>query len=373
MENELIVIKQENALEVFTAPKGLDPYIEQIKAEVRAFVPDTSTKKGRDAIASIAHKVAKSKTALDNAGKALVDRLKEQPKLVDAERKRMREELDALKDEVRKPLTEWEEHEESRKAGHEDAIERMKFLTTDSHILDADELRNCIGNIEDLKRDWQQYEAEALRVKEASLTTLRNALAAREKYDAEQLELMRLRAEAADREERERQAQAERDRIAAEEKAKADQAERERVAAENARIAAEQEAARKQAEADAKAKAEIEAAERREREAKEAAERAESARIAAEQKAEADRIAAEQRAEREKQEAIEAERRRVEAEQKRAAEEAEKREANKRHAAKINNLAVSGLMTHANLSQDQAREVVTAIAKGLVANIKISY
>lgn len=375
MENELIVIKQENALEVFTAPKGLDPYIEQIKAEVRAFVPDTSTKKGRDAIASIAHKVAKSKTALDNAGKALVDRLKEQPKLVDAERKRMREELDALKDEVRRPLTEWEEREESRIAGHQLSIKNLQSLADatgqESSVFLLKELLGAAEAFDTAR--LEEFETEALRLKEHVVNTLRDALAAREKYEADQAELAKLRAEAAEREQKEREAQAERDRIAAEEKAKADQAERERVAAENARIAAEQEAARKQAEADAKAKAEIEAAERREREAKEAAERAEQQRIAAEQKAEQDRIEAQKRAEREKQEAIEAERRRVEAEQKRAAEEAEKREANKRHAAKINNLAVSGLMTHANLSQDQAREVVTAIAKGLVANIKISY
>lgn len=115
---ELIAVNipKESALTVFTEPKGLDPYLAHVRAEIDAFVPDVSSKKGRDAIASIAHKVAKSKTYLDGVGKELVDRLKEQPKLVDAERKRMRELLDGWKDEVRRPLTEWEQAEEKRVA-----------------------------------------------------------------------------------------------------------------------------------------------------------------------------------------------------------------------------------------------------------------
>ena len=95
----------ETALAVYSAPKGLDPYLTKIKEELDAFVPDVSNKKGRDAIASIAYKVAKGKTALDNIGKDLVAELKDVPKKIDAERKRMRDLLDQWKDEVRAPLT----------------------------------------------------------------------------------------------------------------------------------------------------------------------------------------------------------------------------------------------------------------------------
>ncbi len=106
-----IVPPKETALQVFQQANGLDPYLQQIRAEIDSFVPDVSTKKGRDAIASIAHKVARSKTALDNVGKELVAELKEIPKKIDAERKRMRDTLDAWKDEVRAPLNEWEQAE----------------------------------------------------------------------------------------------------------------------------------------------------------------------------------------------------------------------------------------------------------------------
>lgn len=86
---------QETALAVYSAPNGLEPWLQQIRAEIDGFTPDISTRKGRDAIASMAYKVARSKTALDEVGKKLVADLKEVPKKIDAERKRVRDTLEA--------------------------------------------------------------------------------------------------------------------------------------------------------------------------------------------------------------------------------------------------------------------------------------
>ena len=69
---DLVVIEKKNAMAVFTNNDQLDPLIELIEKEARSLVPDVTTKKGRDAIASMAHKVARSKTYIDNAGKDLV-------------------------------------------------------------------------------------------------------------------------------------------------------------------------------------------------------------------------------------------------------------------------------------------------------------
>ena len=113
---DLVVIEKQNAMAVFTTKEQLDPIIEAIEKEARSLVPDVSTRKGRDAIASMAHKVARSKTYIDNAGKDLVAELKALPKQIDESRRIVRERLDALKDEVRKPLTEWEAEQERIKA-----------------------------------------------------------------------------------------------------------------------------------------------------------------------------------------------------------------------------------------------------------------
>ncbi|HID7917402.1 TPA: hypothetical protein ACXIEW_002580 [Pseudomonas aeruginosa] len=72
-ETQLVEVPaKETALQVYSAANGLDPFLAKIREEIDGFVPDVTTRKGREAIASIAYKVARSKTALDNVGKELV-------------------------------------------------------------------------------------------------------------------------------------------------------------------------------------------------------------------------------------------------------------------------------------------------------------
>ncbi len=85
LSTELVIFDQQsiNAVVLFTEPEKLDKTLKDIKEKVMAFVPDTSTAKGRKDIASLAYKVAQSKTWLDNCGKNLVAEWKEKSKKVD--------------------------------------------------------------------------------------------------------------------------------------------------------------------------------------------------------------------------------------------------------------------------------------------------
>jgi len=97
---------RDKAIDVFSQSNGLDPYLQHIRAEIDAFPgADVATAKGRKEYAAIAYRVARSKTAIDAMGKELVSELKDLPKKIDAERKRVRNILDAWRDEVRQPLT----------------------------------------------------------------------------------------------------------------------------------------------------------------------------------------------------------------------------------------------------------------------------
>lgn len=196
---------KESALQVFTAPKGLDPYLQRVRQEIDAFTPDVSTKKGRDAVASIAYKVAKSKTALDKMGKELVAELKEKPRLVDAERKRMRDMLDEWKDEVRRPLTEWENAEQARIEKHREFIAKLSD-TENLQWCESAVIRELISETRAIVIDdsLEEFEAEAHRAKDAKIKALTDALAITEKREAEQAELERLRKEQAEREEADR-------------------------------------------------------------------------------------------------------------------------------------------------------------------------
>lgn len=329
---DLVVIEKKNAMAVFTSNDQLDPLIELIEKEARSLVPDVTTKKGRDAIASMAHKVARSKTYIDNAGKDLVAELKALPKQIDENRRVVRERLDALKDEVRRPLTEWEAEQERIKA--EEAMNAMHAEALEMNI---------------------KFDQE---------------LAAKFEADHEMALLMD---KDIDRERADKAAEAERQRIAREEEIK-------RQAEEKAKREAEE-----------KHRAEMEASARREDEERAAKERAERERIEAQQRAERDRIAAEQKAEADKQAAIDAERRKAQeeadrirrearqreqarlAEEKRKAEELARREADVNHRKAIGTDIVKALQANTSLTRDQAIEVLTAIKDGNIPHTGISY
>ncbi|HBS6367943.1 TPA: hypothetical protein MAM37_005432 [Klebsiella pneumoniae] len=318
---DLVVIEKKNAMAVFTNNDQLDPLIEAIEKEARSLVPDVTTKKGRDAIASMAHKVARSKTYIDNAGKDLVAELKALPKQIDESRRVVRERLDALKDEVRRPLTEWEVEQERIKA--EEAMNAL-------HV-------EALAMNEDFDRQ----------------------LAARIESDHEMALLMN---DAFDREQADKAAEAERQRIAHEEEIK-------RLAAAAAAREVEQRAQREREEAAL-----------REAALKAQAEQAERDRIAAEQKAEADKHAAIEAERRKAQEEVDRIRREAEqreharlAEEKRKADEQARREADVKYRKAVGVEVVKALMANTSLTRDQAIEVLTAVKDGRIPHTGISY
>ncbi|EPY4327354.1 hypothetical protein ACXDJA_000913 [Klebsiella variicola] len=318
---DLVVIEKNNAMAVFTNNDQLDPLIEAIEKEARSLVPDVTTKKGRDAIASMAHKVARSKTYIDNAGKDLVAELKALPKQIDESRRVVRERLDALKDEVRRPLTEWEAEQE-----------RIK----------AEEAMNALH-------------AEALEMN----IKFDRELAAKFEADHEMALLMD---KDFDRERADKAAEAERQRIAYEEEIK-------RLAAAAAAREVEQRAQR-----------EREEAAHREAVLKAQAEQAERDRIAAEQKAEADKRAAVEAERRKAQEEADRIRREAEqreqarlAEEKRKADEQARREADVKHRKTVGTDIVKALVANTSITRDQAIEVLTAIKDGNIPHTGISY
>ena len=345
MSNELIVPSKENALEIYQKQNGLDPFLEQIKKEIDSFVPDVTTKKGRDAIASMAYKVAKSKTALDDVGKELVADLKELPKKIDAERKRVREILDAWRDQVRKPLTDWEQAEEDRIDSHKNAIEFMRSAATDLQDCTVDAIKSKIADIEAMEtgKKFEEFELEAMQEKESSLKKLNKALEEKEQQEKERAELEKLRSEAAAREQKERE---------------------ERMVKE-----AEERAKR---EAEEKAKAEKEAAEKRELDLKMQAERRELELKLQAERAEREKLEAIAKAEREKQQAIEAEKQKQIAEAQKIEREKIEREKNLKHTKEINQQALKAFVDN-GFSEDDAKKIITLIAKKLIPFITINY
>ncbi|HCD1074666.1 TPA: cell envelope biogenesis protein TolA [Proteus mirabilis] len=268
MANELVVIEQATALDLFTAPEKVNQMLEHIKSlaeeERKELDSDFSVAKNRKAFASLAYKVAQTKTYIDKEGKAVVDKLKELPKKVDASRKIFRDELDALSTDIRKPLTEWEEQEKAREEAealkkqievdHEEALQMNELFD----LRKAEEERKRIAREEEMKRqaaEQARLEAErkAQQEIEAAAKREREAKEAAERAEREKQEAIQ-RAEQAAKEAKEK---AERDAKEAQERAEREkqlaiEAERKKAQeAEQARLAEEerkrQEEAKRQA------------------------------------------------------------------------------------------------------------------------------
>ncbi|KAA8702425.1 hypothetical protein [Pseudomonas proteolytica] len=384
-ETDLAVVPpKETALTVFSTANGLDPWLQQVRAKVDEFnkvLPDLTTRKGREAYASMAHQIAKSKTALEAVGKEISAKQKEIPKLIDAERKRVWDTLESWQKEVRKPLDDWQAAEDARVAKHNDGIQQIKDMALFGEMPPASVVARVITDLEAIAIDdsWEEFLAEAAQAKDQALAKLRALLAERNQYEAEQSELVRLRAEA--------EAQAQRDR----------DAEIARVAAEQARLQAEQQA---QAERDAAARREqelldqaaatqraaaqaaldAEAAAERQRlqlelqaeQARTAAAQAEASRVAAEQRAEQERIAAIKRQEEAVEQARIAEQARADAAADEILRQAEAREADLEHKKSINRAALEAFIA-GGMPEACAKQAVTLIAQRKIPAITISY
>ncbi|MBG5881475.1 cell envelope biogenesis protein TolA [Providencia alcalifaciens] len=256
MANELVVIEQATALDLFTAPEKVNQMLAHIKMladeERKELDSDLSVAKNRKAFASLAYKVTQTKTAIDKAGKLVVDDLKELPKKVDAARKLFRDELDSLSNNIRQPVTDWEIADEARKAAeelarkmpemHEEALQMNELFD----LRKAEEERQRIAREEEMKRQaaeqarleaerkaQQEIEAAAQREREAKEAAER---AEREKQEAIQRaeQAAKEAKEKAERDAKEAQERAEREKQAAieAERKKAHEAEQARLAEE---------------------------------------------------------------------------------------------------------------------------------------------
>lgn len=333
---ELEIADQNVVVAAFKTPGGTAELFERIAQEARSHVPDVTTKKGRDQIGSLALKISKSKTFIEKCGKELVADQKAQIKLIDDDRIATVKKFDELRNEILAPRDAWEQAEKDRVAKHEQFIAEIKEAADYANEVDSGGLKNRITFVEgkNIDSSLEEYEEQAKLAKFETLEVLRKALVEREKYEAEQAELERLRQAEILRQQQEREAQ-----IA-------------REAAEKATREAEE-------------KARFEA-ERVQREKREAEQR--EARLKAEKEA------AELRA----VQAAENERKRIEAEQAAKAEAERKAEearlADVEHRRKINQEAVSALCyCVAGLTEEMAKDVIRAIAKPAVPNVSIKY
>lgn len=352
--NDIVALVEATPVLVLTDKQKFSDFYEAMKAECDALDIDLETEKGRKAIASMAYKVARTKTAIDDAGKRLNEEARARINAVDESRREIRAQLDALKDEVRKPLTDWEAAEEARQKQVDEVMAWLRDAAKVEFDETAADIRARMVTIKATAFPtdiFRGFAAQGEALKATALSSLETVADRMDQEEAQRAELERLRAEAAEREERDRIAREEADakarqeaeaQAAAEAKARADAEQKARE--EAAAKAAEQ---RVRQEAEAKAREEQEAANRAHAEAL-AAEKRRADEAEATAKAEADRIARE------------------------AAEQAA-RDADRTHRGEVMRAAKEALMEAGGIDEPAAKLIVLAIAAGNVPNTSIRF
>jgi hypothetical protein len=352
-QNQLVVIEPTAAVTLFTEGDGINAMLADIRQKAASLVPDVTTAKGRKEIASVAYAIAKTKSYLDGLGKGLTAKYKEIPARIDANRKLIRDTLDALKDEVRAPLTHFEAAEATRVTALHDRLTMLKDLgASGGHEFTAADLQTMLLEVEQAALDdsWQELLPQATVAKELAAKRLGDTLATRLKYETEQVELEELRKK-----------QAEQDRIDRE-RLIADQA------AEGARI---QEEDRQRLEREAAQHREQEALRQtqvaigREAQARCDAEAAELARQQAEDNAA-------QQAEEAATHAAEQERQHIADEQRLKDEEDARRLADQDHRGRIHSSIMMDLMG-LGIEEDKAINLIKHIASHKIAHLTINY
>lgn len=257
---DLALVDETSALAVLQDPEKFDAFYERVKAQTDTLVPDLTTVRGRKEIASMARRVVKTKTFIDAQRKVLTEDARKVIDAADRAGKLIRDRLDALRDDVRRPLTEWEAEEDIRVAkvseilaelrsasvvSIEDTsgalelrilrLSEMTFSDLGAQADGLDELRNSAvralteGRVRALKAEDDARELAALRAQEAERERLEEE-ARLEAERAQTAQLEAVRREEARLAEIAQQEQAERDRI-----------ERERIAAERTAESAREE------------------------------------------------------------------------------------------------------------------------------------
>lgn len=350
---------------VLTDPKAFAGFYDTIAMEARGLKADVKTKRGRESIARMAYKVARTKTAIDDAGKKLTEDARARIATIDAARREIRTRLDALRDEVRAPLNAWEAAEEARLARVDATLKQIRDAARVTMDDTSKTISERITSLEALVLEEDEFQGDLERAttdRDTAVDTLRTALQQAQRREAEQAELARLRAA-------EEARQADERRLAAEAEARrqeAERQERERAAAERAERERQEQVQRAAREAEEKARRDAEIAAQ---EAQAERDRQHLEEIARERRA---REEAEAAARRETQRREDEERARQEA-ARREQEESARRAADREHRSAVMRTAKEALMEHGGLDEDAAKKVVLAIAAGSVPAVTIRF
>lgn len=192
-----VLVVEKKDLQAFFLDTGkLDALYGHVEKMARALVADPLTKEGASQIKSCARQIASVKKRIDDIGKDVVAELKKLPGQIDANRKSLRERLEALQDDIRRPVTEIENREDEI-----DGIKGIHLRLANASSGEIAKELEFVKKIPLTEEKWHESleKAKSAIAGETKALELLKATAEKREKDAEELEQLRKNQEEADR------------------------------------------------------------------------------------------------------------------------------------------------------------------------------
>ena len=207
----LVCIDESQLKGILLSAGALDPLVDAVDSMAKNLIADPMTENGRLQRRELAAKAKKVVSALDKLRKGVVDKLKDEPKTIDANVREARKRLEEIEAEVLRPLTEMDAR-----------ADRLRIIAERPNILSAapiHQLEQELATAQAMtteEAEWKERTKEAALVKIGLVEALEALLAKRKQEEADRLELDRLRKEKEERELRERIERETREKLARE-------------------------------------------------------------------------------------------------------------------------------------------------------------
>lgn len=168
IDSQTSVTRQQLA-EAFTKEKGLDSILMQIADAARAEAAqfDGNTEAGRKGLKAVAAQVSKLAKSIAEEGKEIVRDVKSRVAIVDRNRIDGEAYLKELRDEIKRPATEYENQQKAMKELSEGVLAELRsfaFAVKDGKFLSSTEIQQRIDRLNEIKvtaYDFMQAEIDA--------------------------------------------------------------------------------------------------------------------------------------------------------------------------------------------------------------------
>lgn len=193
IENELIPDLAIDVEQAFNE-NGTQVILDDIEKMVKASTVDVNNEESRAAAKALSRKISSLKTRVEEPGRNHLRSLKQKIKPIEGELKRFTDKMDLWRDQVKQPVTDWENTEQARLDVLNARILQMDNLKMLMPGMTSEQIDQRMRELLALYQfNWQEFQELADTTKDTAQTILKAALQHAKDFEAQAAENLRLK------------------------------------------------------------------------------------------------------------------------------------------------------------------------------------